>query len=534
MKAQRVSTLSILGFLVFAALPLHAQQQARPRIGGTVVIAGGSDLQSMNSLVNSDGWTNEFINNAVFMPMIRFNANLSSFAPALATSWRMIGDTAVVFNLRRDIRWHDGRRTTAHDVVFTFERVKDPATAFPNAEYFDQWQSAQVVDSFTVRFRIKPHVEPLAGWAVTSIMPRHLLDSIPSARMRQAAFNKAPVGNGPFKFVSQRANDRWVFEANRDFPRSLGGRPYLDRVVWRVIPENTAQVADITTGAIDIALGTRAEQVKELNARRDMRAYLRQNNRYTMITWNSKRPGLNDARVRRALTMALNRQQMINVLRGGFAQIAISPVPPGHWAFDKALAPLPYNQAGARRLLTAAGWIDRNRDGVVENAQGTPLEIELKVAANNAFNRDIGEMVRASLAQVGVKVNVRPTDFPVMLQDISSKERKFDGAFLQFSTDVKLGFSDAFHSRSVEGPFNTATYANPELDRLLERADVTKNRAEAIRIWHRVQRILRDDQPWAFLWWSPDMVVVRNRVRNVQMDVRGALITLPRWSLSTR
>lgn len=528
-----VSMLGAVVYLLLASAPADAQKTARPHTGGTVVIAGSSDLQSLNSLVNSDAWTTEFINNALFLPLLRFNPNLS-YAPALAESWRLIGDTAVLFKLRRDVRWHDGVPTSAYDVAFTFERAKDADTAFPNADFFDSWQSAQVLDSFTIRFRIKPHVEPLIGWALTAIMPKHLLDSIPAARMRQAAFNKHPVGNGPFRFVSQQANDRWVFEANPAFPRALGGRPYLDRVVWRIIPDNNAQVTAITTGEADVALAARAEQVKQLNARSDMRAVLRPSLRYAMITWNGKRPPLGDARVRRALTMGLNRQQIVNVLRGGYAQIATSPVPPAHWAYDKALPPLPYDPAGAKRLLAAAGYMDRDRDGVIESPSGKPLEVELKIAANNAFNRDVAEMVRSNLAEIGVKVLARPTDFPVLIKDISSVDRNFDGAFLMFSTDFRLGFADAFHSKAIEGPFQTASFKNAEMDRLLDRAEVTTNRAEAAKIWQRVQRILRDEQPWTFLWWAPDMIVVRERVKGVDMDVRGALTELPRWWVTSR
>lgn len=519
--------------LAWANVPARAQKAAAPRIGGTVVIAGGSDLQNMNSLVNSDAWTNEFIRNAVFLPLLRFNPDLS-YAPVLAESWRMVGDTAVIFKLRRDVRWHDGSKTSAYDVAFTFDRLKDPDTAFPSSELFDHWESAQVIDSFTIRFHLTPHVEPLTGWALTAVMPKHLLDSIPSARMRQAAFNKNPVGNGPFRFASQQSNDRWVFEANKSFPRALGGRPNLDRVVWRVVPDNNTQMTAITTGEVDLALAIRAEQVKQLAARPEMRAVLRPSLRYAMITWNGKRAPFNDARVRRALTMALNRQQMITVLRGGYAQLATSPVPPSHWAYDKTLTPLPFDPAGAKRLLAAAGYIDRDHDGVVESTNGKPVEIELMVAANNAFNRDVGELIRSNLADVGVKVNVRPTDFPVIVQNISSEARTFDGAFLQFSSDFRLAFSDAFHSRALTGPFQSASYSNPELDKLLDRANVTANRTEATKIWKRVQRILRDDQPWTFLWWSPDLIVMRERVKGADMDVRGPLVALPRWWVTSR
>ncbi|HUP89028.1 MAG TPA: ABC transporter substrate-binding protein [Longimicrobiales bacterium] len=478
-------------------------------------MAGPTDLGTLNSLVSGDAWSTEFINNVLFMPLLRLNPDLT-YAPYLAESWRMIGDTVVVFRIRRDVFWHDGKKTTAHDVVFTFERIKDEETGFTNSEFFDNWESAQAADSFTVRFRIKPHVEPLIGWALTAVMPKHLLDSIPSARMRQAAFNRAPVGNGPFRFVSGRTNDRWIFEANKNFPRALGGRPRLDRVVWRPIPDNNAQLTELRTGGIDIGTAIRAEQAKALALEGGYRLLLRQSNRYHMISWSAKHAPLNDARVRRALSMGINRQQIITVLRGGFAQIAVSPIPPSHWAYDKKVTPLTYDPAGARRLLAQAGYPNG-------------FEIELLIAANNAFNRDLGEMVRSDLAKIGVTVKTRPLDFAAMIQTIGAKERNYDGAFLTFNTDLRLGFTDTFHSKNIDGPYQFASYANPQLDKLLDRANVVTNRAEATRIWSQVQKILRDDQPWTFLWWAPEILVARDRVQGVTVDVRGALRSLPLW-----
>jgi peptide/nickel transport system substrate-binding protein len=519
---------SFFRIAALAALVTTSASAQTPRIGGTAVIAGGSDLQSMNSIVNTDVWTKEFNENALFLRLITLNRDLT-YAPQLAQSWRMIGDSGVVFNIRRDVRWHDGRRTSAHDVAFTFERVKNEETASPHVEQFAQWTRAQVIDSFTIRFSFKPHVEPMFAWSQLAIMPKHLLDSIPPARLRQAAFNKHPVGNGPFRFVSQRANDRWVFEANRSFPAALGGRPRLDRVIWRVIPDNTAQITEIRTGQVDMILGPRAENVATLDAERTMRAIIRPSNRYNMITWNGKREGLNDARVRRAITLSLNRGEMLAVLRKGYGTIAVSPIPPFHWAFDRSLAMLPFDTVTAKRLLGQAGWVDRNRDGVRENAAGKRLEFELKVTANNQFNRDIGEMIRAQLERVGIKINIRPVDFSTMIQDITSPERNYDGAYLQMSTDLVLNFHDAFHSSTVNDPFHATAYTNPEVDRILDEVMKTKDRKRALALWSRFQRIMRDDQPVTITWWSPDLIIVRERLQGVQMDVRSALLTLPRW-----
>src|SRR5690606_5451771 len=229
------------------------------------------------------------------------------FEPYLAERWELAGDTGVVFHLRRDVRWHDGVPTTAYDVLFTYERARDPRSASALGQYFEHWVHAEVLDSFTIRFRFRPHGDPLASWPFAAIAPRHLLDSIPPERLRQAAFNHRPVGNGPFRFVSYQANDRWVFEANPDFPEALGGRPYLDRVIWRAIPDNNAQITELLTGRADLILSPFADQIRELDARPEVRAVERASRNYVFIGWDGEEPRFADARVRRALSMAIDR-----------------------------------------------------------------------------------------------------------------------------------------------------------------------------------------------------------------------------------
>lgn len=503
---------------------------ATPRYGGTLVIAGPNDLDFMNSLVSADTWTAEFLSFALFMPLIRYGPDLD-FEPYLAERWELAGDTAVTFHLRRDVRWHDGVPTTAYDVLFTYERARDERTGSTIGHYFDHWDHAEVLDSFTIRFRFRPHSDPLASWPYAPIMPRHLLDSIPPERLRQAAFNKQPVGNGPFRFVSYQANDRWVFEANPDFPEALGGRPYLDRVVWRTIPDNTAQVVELMAGAADLILSPRADQLRELDGHPQIRAIVRPARYYTFVGWNGADPRFADARVRRALTMAIDRERLIQH-RAGYGELASGPISPHHWAYDPAISPVPFDTATARALLADAGFADRDGDGRVEDPSGNDFAFTLKIAAGNAYQRDMAELIRSDLAAIGVTVTTRPTEFNTLIGELSSNPKRFEAVIMGWNADFRINLHELYHSSALGGPFQIAAYSNPELDTLLDRAATTVDRQAARPLWRRVQEILRDDQPWTYLYYAPNLYAIREHVQGVEMDLRGALVNLPRWWLA--
>lgn len=501
-----------------------------PQYGGTLVIAGPNDLELMNSLVSAEVWTSEFLTFALFMPLIRYGPDLD-YEPYLAERWELEGDTAVVFHLRRDVRWHDGVPTTAYDVLFTYERARDPRTGSTIGHYFEHWGRAEVLDSFTIRFGFRPHGDPLASWPFAPIMPRHLLDSIPPERLRQAAFNKQPVGNGPFRFASYQANDRWVFEANPDFPEALGGRPYLDRVIWRTIPDNAAQVVELTAGAADLILGPRAEQLRNLDARPDIRAIVRPARYYTFIGWNGADPRFADARVRRALAMAINRERLIEN-RAGYGELASGPISPHHWAYDPAITPLPFDTAGARALLAEAGFTDRDGDGRLEDSSGNDFAFSLKTAAGNAYQRDMAELIRSDLAAIGITVSARPTEFNTLIGDLSSSPKRFEAVLMGWNSDFRINLHEMYHSSALGGPYQIAAYDNPELDTLLDRAATTVDREAARPLWRRVQEILRDEQPWTYLYYAPNLYAIRERVQGVEMDLRGAFVNLPRWWLA--
>jgi peptide/nickel transport system substrate-binding protein len=498
------------------------------RNGGTAAVAITGDLDFANPLVSAERWTQEINRFALFVPLVEYGPKLE-LQPRLAERWELLGDTGVVFHLRRGVRWSDGMPVTAEDALFTFQRAKDPETAFPNGDYFAAWTAGEAVDSYTVRFHFTPHAEPLAGLPFLPVVPKHALDSVPAARMREAAFNHAPVTDGPFRFGSYRANDRWTFEANPDFPAALGGRPHLDRLVVRIIPENSAQVTEVQTGGVDLATAPPAREFRALSAKPGVRGIAKPARQVSFIAWNGLRPQLADPRVRRAFAMAIDRPQILKVIRDGYGELAAGPIGSYHWAFDASLSPLPFAPDSAKALLAAAGYTDRNGDGVLENAAGRPLGFELLIPAANEVNRNLAELVRAQLARLGVQVKPRELEGKTFFAAITAPERRFDAAILGYEADFRLNMRDQFHSAALGTPFQLASYRNAEVDGIIDSTAVITDRARALPLWHRFQAIMRDEQPWTFLYFYPDLLLASGRLQGLEMDVRGALVNVHDW-----
>lgn len=516
--------------LALGACAESGQAPDDPEYGGTAVVAGSHDLQNMNGLVADEQDTADLLKHAVSTTLVRFDADFG-YQPYLAESWEEEGDSALVVRLRRDVRWHDGEPTTADDVVFTFDRVKDPETGSSLMELFSAWEDAEAVDSFTVRFRVRPHPDPLYPWTELPLVPEHLLDTVPAGMMRQAAYNSAPVGNGPFRFVSHRENDRWVFDANPDFPEDLGGRPFLDRLVWRSIPESAAQIAELRTGSAHMATAPRTAQLPQLMADSAIRIIQAPSNSYAFIGWNAADPLLEDARVRTALTHAIDRQAILDGLRGGYGAVAFGPLPPGHWAHHPELEPLPHDPDRARTLLESAGWADRDGDGVREDADGTPLAITLKIPAGVDFSRDVAEVVRAQLAETGVSLETRALEAATLFADITAETKRFQGVLLTLAADFRLDLRDTFHSDAIGQPFQLSSWCSPSADSIMDRLAAAQSREEAVPLWHELQEVLREEQPWTFLYYAPTTLATRTELEGVEVDARGVFVTLPEWWL---
>lgn len=527
--------LALLGGCVRADAPAGLAASEVPeaeRYGGTLVLGATADIGDISPLT----WQ---VQNALYMqeavlfaPLISYDAELRP-VPRLARSWEVNRDTTLLtFHLRDDVFWQDGVRTSAYDVKFSYDRARDPRTGYTYAGFWTDYGEAEVPDSFTFRVRMRPHAEFLDAWRVFAPVPEHVLRGVPPALLAKHPFGtRAPVGNGPFRFVSRTPGEEWVFEANPRWPKELGGRPYVDRLVYRVVPEPATLLAELETGGVDVFVAPPAEYAARIQASDRARLLDYPDLSYEHIEWNHRRRPFGDARVRRALTLAIDRERIVRSVRGGHGVVANSTVSPVLWPHDSTLdRALPHDPGAARRLLAEAGFADRDGDGVVEDAEGRPFRFTLSVPHGYRERRDIAEIVQSDLRRVGVDAQVREVEFNTLIARASDPRRRdFDAMILAWKPEFRVDDTDLLACARRDNPITFAGYCNPEVDRLLDSILRVADRGAARPLWHRYQRLIAADQPLTLLYFANRLEGVSRRVQDAHPDARGDWVGVDRW-----
>jgi peptide/nickel transport system substrate-binding protein len=500
---------------------------------GIVVVALPIDVDAFNPLITTTYYGQEIDNHALFTPLVQYDENLQP-VPWLAESWQLEGDSAVVFTLRQDVRWHDGQPVTAEDVKFTFDRAKDPDVASPllGSVFLKDVASAEVTGPNSIRFAFtRPHAQALEDfwWAP---VPRHVLEGVPVAELRTSPFNRSPVGSGPFRLEEWRAGERIVLARNPDFPAALGGPAAAERVVLRIIPEATTAYTELATGGVHVNVEVLPEQASEVEANPSLRLLAYPGKTVYYLGWNNARAPFDDVEVRRALGAAVDRQGIISGLLHGRARPASSTTPPGHPLAPDDLPPPTQDVAGAQARLERAGWIDSNGDGIREK-NGQPLRFAL-LTATDPVRRSVAVALQSQLRQVGADVEIRALEFQTMLEQ--HRNRDFDAVLTVWTLDnfQMAGAPNALmHSRQADVPRspNRSSVRDPVLDSLIERGARPLPEQELRGVWRAVTERIQDQQPITFLFWIDDLNGVRAELQGVEMDARGEFRTMARWRL---
>ena len=392
---------------------------------------------------------------------------------------------------------------------------KIPANVFKPV--FEEFASVEALDArrFEVRFS-KPYAFRSMAF-VLPLLPEHRFAGQNFLKAKQ---NRAPLSNGPYRFVAWKAQESVELERNEKYP---GPRGHFDRIVFRIVPDNTTAYRLLVDGELDedqIDAGMKDRAARDPAFAACCRLVEFYNLDYNYIALNDRSPLFADARTRRAMTMLLDRAAIVRGLYKGSARIISGPWAPDSPAYEARVPPLPFDPAGAARLLDEAGWKDTDGDGV-RDRDGRPFAFDLLVSAGSEIGRQIDEMLSAELARVGVTARIRTLEWAAFVEKIDAGD--FEAASLAWSAvDPNPDPYFYWHSSqcSPQG-LNNGCYASPEADRLMESARLETDPARRREVLGRLHRLLRDDAPAIFVVNAAQKVAFRKRIRGLTTSPLG-------------
>jgi peptide/nickel transport system substrate-binding protein len=455
---------------------------AATRRGATVLYAAGADLQSINPLLTNHPLARQVQRYVLLTTLVRYDSALAP-QPYLARRWEWSADrTTLTFILFAGLAWDDGLPTIARDVVWTLEAARDPATGYPRIADLAAVTGVRAPDDTTVVVRFRAAQQRLPDvFTDLAILPAHLLDGVPHAELRRAAWNEHPVGNGPFRFVLHEPHRRWVFTRNPSFPAALGGPPRLERFIVVVVDEPMTKLAALTAGELDFA-GINPAHAEFVRRDPDLSVLTYPQIFVNALVFNTRKPPFDDESVRRAAALAIDRNEIVQGMLFGFGEPAEGPVPPFVPGYVP-VPPVPFAPDSARRLL----------------AGRHPGVVLLTVGSGEAA---LEQLLQARLAAVGFDVSIRQLELSAFLARVYGPQHDFTAAVMGIPGDPGLG------------------YLTPIAD--ISGMVVPPDPAAA-------QRELVGRQAAAWIYVARGGVGMNRRVHGVTMDMRGDLVSVARW-----
>ena len=481
------------------------------RDGDWLVVRLGAEPSTLNPVLSTDAYAAE-IYSYIGESLLRRNFRTLELEPELAGSWSVSLDHLVyTFTLKQGIRWHDGEPFTAHDVLFSYQKIMDPAVdAAHLRNYYQDIARVDVLDPYRIQFTYRrPYFRGLEICGSIPLVPEHVYRE---GDFNNHPANRRPLGTGPYRFGHWKTGKEIVLDRNKDY---WGSRVHLERMYFRIITDSTVALQVLKKQQLDMVGLTALQWVKQTESKKF------QNNfdkikfyepYYSYIGWNARKPYFADYRVRRALTYMVNREKILDTLLFGMGMIVTGPFYVNAPESNPLIKAFPYDPEQAKRLLTQAGWIDRDGDGIREK-DGIPFRFEFLISSGSTFAEQLSTILKEDLGQIGISMEIRKLEWAVFIQQI--QDRKFDAVTLGWSLSVEADPYQVWHSSQSDRGSNFVGFVNDEADWIIEEARVTFDRARRIELYHRFHEILHEEQPYTFLFCTESLAAVHRRFRNV-------------------
>ena len=484
--------------ILITLLALGLSSSLAQNSGGTLIAAWAQDPVGLDPHITSAYSSFQILEN-VLDTLVTLDAE-QNVTPSLAESWSVSEDGLTwTFTLRQDVTFSNGRAFTADDVVFTFNRMLDPETGSGNAYLLAGVTDVSAADAYTVVLTLDAPNPSLLG----KLGVNKAVGIIARESVEDGSINTQPIGTGPFMITDFQPGVKVMLEKNPEYWQD--GLPYLDAIEARIITDESVRRSALVSGDVDWAISVPAQSVSELSARDDLVVDSVPAGAYWYIGVNTTRDPLSDAKVRQAISYAINREQIAEAAAFGNAEATQDPIPSSN-AWNYGYAPYEYNPEKAKELLAEAG------------AEGMSMEIMPTTQYEESIR--VAQVLQAQLSAVGINATIRTLEWAEWLEEEGAGN--YDTYVCSWNGLVDP--DDFFYAQHKTGEvFNFTGYSNPSVDELLQQGRTAQDRGEREGIYAEINRVIVDEAPYVYLYNPLNINVYQTYVKGYQARADQAI-----------
>lgn len=494
-----------------------AAQSAEPQQGGVWRMAIAANPTAY-PITTPGALVDILVNKTIYNGLVKYQLTDGSIevVPDLAESWEASADLMkYTFRIRSGVTWHDGQPLTVEDIKFTFDAVLNPDVNARFRGTISSVESVDIVDEQTVAFTLNQPFAPLPvmlGYN-QAIVPKHLLEG--QDLNEPVEFLKNPVGSGPFTFSELSQGAYLEVVANEQY---FGGRPHLDSIIFQVITDGNARVAQVRSGEVDFTV-IEPPQVDSVANDPNLKVVEASQVNYYFFAINHTLPRFQDPRVRQALTLAVNREAIVTNILKGFGTVATGPIHPSLGEFyNPDVTTYAYDPEQAAALLAEAGWT-KGSDGILVNSAGERFTILFNGPRGYPVLEQLLTYAQQEYQNLGFEVTLEVSEWSVHLEQYHN---------LQYDMLVQWWITppdpDLYAHYFSESASNWWAYSNPELDKQLVAARSEPDHARRVEQYHQIQQVLSEELPVVYLYYQQEIQVISQRTQGLpEMGYRDAL-----------
>lgn len=546
----------ILSFVLLSSIFLNWNCETDvPVVQNRVVIGIPADAETLNPLF-AVSLTEGQITELLYLGLVKHdwdeNASDITSSPLLAERWEWNKDsTSITFFLRDDSFWSDGTKLTSDDILFSFDLYSDPEVnskffgSYDNLfteknQHIDLKKSFEILSPTQIKINFKPGSKPSLFDIDMPILPKHVFSKIPRKDLSTANIEKNIVTNGPYTLSSWKRNEAIILKAVKN--SYLYHYEMVKELIFKIVPDENSVLTQLKRGEIDLMEDVSTEAIGELKKNDNIKIVARTGRDYDYIGWNNIDPELfskskvinpnklfGSANVRKALSYAINREEILKEYLQGYGQLSFGPVSPifkNYYDFN--LKPYEYNPSKAKEILASEGWVDRNQNGIIEK-NNLEFSFKLFIGSGNPRRTYAATVVKNNLKAVGIDVTIETMEMSAFINKLFGHE--LDAFMAGWTIPLPIDLQPFWHSDFNRSSFNLSGFRNSEVDKILDALEAVKSREGKVVLYKKIQELIHENEPVTFLYWLDVKTAFNSRIENININPLGAIQQCWNWRI---